>query len=84
MIGVGCKGTTKNKVKVLARFSDDELDSATELAESLAEHQGQEFLVVLLENNKYRVLKRVSKRLLIKVPTLRHPFRYPTRKVVTR
>jgi hypothetical protein len=84
MIGVGCRGSTRRKIRVLARFGDDSQDSAEAMAKSLAEHNQGEFFVFLVDRGKYRILRRFKKSLRIAFPTLRHPFPLPSYRVTGR
>jgi hypothetical protein len=83
VIGVGFK-TGKKKVKVLERFGGNEMDAATELAQALARHNSKEYLVFLINGSQYRILKKVKVGWRLAFPSLRHPFRYPSRGVITR
>lgn len=82
MIVVGCRGSKKNMLKILARFGDGEIDSATEVATSLAKHNKGEFKVCLVVDGKYRILKKAKTGWKLQLPTLFHPLRYPSRGVV--
>lgn len=84
MIAVCCWGKKKGNVKVLAKFSDSEEEVAIEVAKDLAKHNKGEVLVCLIINNTYKILKRIKKGWKIEIPTLRHPFRYPSRGVQVR
>lgn len=83
MIGVGYR-IPKKKVKVLERFASNEMDAAIELAQALAQHNSKEYLVFLIDGNQYRILRRIKKGWNLAFPTLRHPFRYPSRGIITR
>jgi len=85
MIGV-CVWSKKNKkkVKVLAQYSDSEEDLAIETAKSLAQHNRGEVLVCLITRKKYRILHKVRVGWHLAFPTLRHPFRLPSRGVNVR
>jgi hypothetical protein len=88
MIGIGIPGSEKGKYKVLGKYADNELDEAVEVAKALAEHNRGEVVVFISANDKYysnfRILKRIKKSFVLQVPTLRHPFRYPGRRVTVR
>jgi len=88
MIGVGVPGSKKGLYRVLAKYSDSELETAVEMAKSIAEHYKGEVVVFLSANDKYysnfRILKRVKKAFVIQIPTLRHPFRYPGRRMTVK
>ena len=75
MIGVGCRGSTKHKVRVLAKYEDNDMDSAVAMAESLADHNKGEYLVFLIDGGSYRILRKVKKTTRFGIPTLKHPFR---------
>lgn len=80
MIGVGCRGSTKGKIRVMERFSGSEQEAAEQLAKSLAQHNKGEYFVFLIDGNKYRILKRFKRSfgVQIRIPTPLHPFRFPS------
>jgi gamma-glutamyltranspeptidase len=88
MIGIGVPGSRKGLYKVLAKYGDSELETAVEMAKSIAEHSKGEVVVFLSANDKYysnfRILKRVKVAFVLQMPTLRHPFRYPGRRMTVR
>jgi len=64
MIGVGYKSKNdRTKINVLAKFDNNELDTAVAMAQSLVCHNKGEMLVFLSPNGggKARILKRVKK-----------------------
>jgi hypothetical protein len=88
MIGIGVSGSRKGYYKVLGKYADNELEVATEVAKSMAEHNRGEVVVFMSADDGYysnfRILKRIKKSFVLRVPTLRHPFRYPGRRVTVR
>lgn len=64
MIGVGFRSKVdRTKINVLAKYADNELDTAVAMAQSLIRHNKGEMLVFLSPNGsgKVRILKRVKK-----------------------
>jgi len=87
MIAICVRGSKRKTMKVLARYSDGEEEMAIAVAEDLIRH-GQngmrEVFVCLVKDGKYWVLKKVLMGWNIRIPTLRHPFMFPSRGVIVR